>query len=307
MTCRICSNIEGNITYIAREMMFGYRDVFRYFECAECNCLQIEEVPKTMNKYYPPTYYSFQSPSFKKQSKLVMPYIRLRIWLHLRRLHFYNASIPKWLEMAQVRTNATILDIGCGNGQILLNLSRLGYRRLIGVDPNISESKNYFNQVEIYKKNLNEIEGTFEFIMLHHCLEHLENQYETFKKIYSLLTKEGQVLIRIPTTSSFAWQNYRTNWIQLDAPRHFYLHSKKSIQILAERSGFEIKRLQYDSGVFQFWGSELYQKDIPYMEAKKISKWNASKLELEDLGRKAQELNRKEEGDQFCILLSKRT
>jgi len=34
----------------------------------------------------------------------------------------------------------------------------------------------------------------------------------------------GWCVIRIPTVSSFAWEHYREQWVQLDAPRHFFLH-----------------------------------------------------------------------------------
>jgi len=39
--------------------MFGYNDDFLYFQCSNCACLQIENKPKNMDKYYPNTYYSY--------------------------------------------------------------------------------------------------------------------------------------------------------------------------------------------------------------------------------------------------------
>jgi hypothetical protein len=58
MKCRICGNPVGNREYVAREMMFGLRDSFVYFQCAECRCLQIAEFPADMSRYYPASYYS---------------------------------------------------------------------------------------------------------------------------------------------------------------------------------------------------------------------------------------------------------
>src|SRR5436190_21957778 len=58
--CRICQNEAAHPVFNAREMMFGFRDEFTYFECARCGCVQIQEVPANLAKYYPDNYYSFQ-------------------------------------------------------------------------------------------------------------------------------------------------------------------------------------------------------------------------------------------------------
>ena len=65
-TCRICGNKEGNVLYLAREMMFGLREEFTYFECAQCGCLQIAEFPADMSAYYPDDYYSFSAYDGRK-------------------------------------------------------------------------------------------------------------------------------------------------------------------------------------------------------------------------------------------------
>ena len=37
-TCKICDKSEDNPVIIAREMMFGKRDEFEYFQCLRCGC-----------------------------------------------------------------------------------------------------------------------------------------------------------------------------------------------------------------------------------------------------------------------------
>jgi len=60
MICKICKNSASNTAYQIREMMFGFRDAFTYFECSECGCLQITEVPNNMERYYSSNYYSLR-------------------------------------------------------------------------------------------------------------------------------------------------------------------------------------------------------------------------------------------------------
>ena len=43
--CGVCKNESDNTPYTAREMMYGSREEFPYFQCSACSCLQIADVP----------------------------------------------------------------------------------------------------------------------------------------------------------------------------------------------------------------------------------------------------------------------
>lgn len=58
--CRICGNKNGNKPFTAKERMLGLNDEFEYFECSNCMCLQISEIPTDMDRYYLEGYYSYQ-------------------------------------------------------------------------------------------------------------------------------------------------------------------------------------------------------------------------------------------------------
>ena len=63
----------------------------------------------------------------------------------------------------------------------------------------------------------------------------------------------------MPVSTGYAVKKYKENWVQLDAPRHTFLHSHKSIDILCKKSGLKIIDDYNDSESFQFWGSEAYK------------------------------------------------
>ncbi|MHA1195490.1 MAG: methyltransferase domain-containing protein [Promethearchaeota archaeon] len=98
--------------------------------------------------------------------------------------------------------------------------------------------------------------------MFHHSLDHIFDQHFIFRRIFELLDDNGICIIRIPTVSSFAWKYYGANWVQIDAPRHFYLHSVKSINFISQKYNLNIFKIIYDSKDFQFWGSEQYIRNI---------------------------------------------
>lgn len=79
MICKICGNKKENKIHIVKEMMFGFRDEFEYFECSSCGCLQIKNVPHNISKYYPESYYSFSPPAVLEentQNNFIKKYFR---------------------------------------------------------------------------------------------------------------------------------------------------------------------------------------------------------------------------------------
>ncbi len=145
--------------------------------------------------------------------------------------------------------------------------------------------------------------------MFHHSFEHLPDPIEALEAVHRLLSPGGECMIRIPLVSSEAWKKYGTHWVQLDAPRHFFLFSIESLKVLAEKTKFKIKEIVYDSSEFQFWGSEQYLKDIPLMAENSYGKNPAksifTKTQIEDYKKMADKLNRESQGDQAAIYMVK--
>ena len=118
------------------------------------------------------------------------------------------------------------------------------------------------------------------------------------------------MVVRIPVVSSYAWEKYGVAWVQLDAPRHFFLHSRKSMAQLAGAAGLRVERVVDDSSEFQFLGSELYVRDIPLTSESGARTLGASGSmfspeEVQQFRRRAEELNAKGRGDQAAFYLRK--
>jgi len=137
------------------------------------------------------------------------------------------------------------------------------FRDLTGVDPFIKEDIHYSSGLRVLKKSLFEVDDQYDLITLHHSYEHMPEPLVVMKQLHRLTKEGGTVLIRIPLADSYAWRTYGVDWLQLDAPRHIYLHTCKSIERIAKQSGFHIKDIVYDSDAEQFLGSEQYKRDIP--------------------------------------------
>ena len=314
--CRICNNSSNNKSYVAREMMFGYRDRFEYIKCAECGCLQIKEVPKDLSKYYPENYYSFKKKDYSGSGFINAFRKRQRAenWLYGRSVMGKLLSIRRrmphyfdWFKKAGIGFNSEVLDIGCGTGDFLLEMRKYGFSNLTGIDVFIKEDIFYKNGVKILKKQLSELKRQFDFIVFNNSFEHMPQPLSVFKELHRLLRPGKYALIRTPVASSFAWRKYGVHWVQLDAPRHLFLHTSKSVQVLARQTGFSVAEAVFDSTEFQFLGSEQYANDIPLRDERSYCvdprKSIFSEEEIMSFKGKAIELNRNKDGDSACFYL----
>jgi 2-polyprenyl-3-methyl-5-hydroxy-6-metoxy-1,4-benzoquinol methylase len=269
-------------------MYFGTREEFEYFQCRACGCLQIDEIPVDLARHYPVNYYTNAMPHENRGS-------RLRRYLQARKCevefldpapHFLKrtatslvsfpnqlwdaevAHIPTILKRAKLRhLAAPILDVGCGSAARWLRQMRsLGFSQLVGVDPFLRDTvpPPGITLIKSDVSALKEADGRFSLITFHHSLEHIADQHAALRAARSLLADEGVCLVRIPITSA-SWTRYGVDWVELDAPRHLYLHSLTSIVLVAEVVGLHLHDVVFDTpdDGFEFYGSEQYRRDIP--------------------------------------------
>jgi 2-polyprenyl-3-methyl-5-hydroxy-6-metoxy-1,4-benzoquinol methylase len=317
--CRVCQKPTSGPTFEIREMMFGLREKHQYFQCETCKSLQLSEIPADMNKYYDSSYYSYTKIELQRS---------LKHWLATRRDNYliskhdlfgkFLARISpstqfQYLEpiIGTLNSSSRFLDVGCGTGGRLLSLRDAGFSHLSGADPYISENIDYGNGVSIRKSTIHELETKHDVVMFHHSFEHLLDPLETLKKVNDLLDSRGWCVIRIPIIDCHAWKEFGVDWVQLDAPRHFVLHSVASMRLLAENTGFEMYQIIHDSNAFQFWGSIQWQKDIPHLDERSYAvnphKSIFSKAEIAKFEERARALNAEQQGDQAIFVLRKKT
>ena len=167
-TCRVCG-AEGMFqTWLGIEMMQHTRDEFKYFVCANCDCLQIETIPEDLGKYYSGEYYSYAKPPIVKPK----PGVELN--------------------------DDYVLDVGCGGGFWLCEQAEKGYQNLFGCDPFNEEDLYYNNGVQIRKCTIHEMFGQFDLVRMGDSFEHVTDPHETMQSIRRLLKPEGEAILYLP-------------------------------------------------------------------------------------------------------------
>ncbi|HKY09603.1 MAG TPA: class I SAM-dependent methyltransferase [Candidatus Binatia bacterium] len=318
MVCRICEH-PSNSSFAVREMMFGFRDSFSYETCSNCGSIQICNVPApdVLGKYYPGEFWAKSSidaevPAVKQFAYDVMGMLLDPRFKPIAKL--VSERLPKsaFAQAARYRIKRSdrVLDAGCGTGALICALAKLGLRNPMGVDPFVENDIVYPNGARVVRSYLETLnEGLFDVIMFHHALEHVPDQVSTLKHASERLRPGGLCIVRIPTVSSEAFQTFKENWVQLDAPRHLLVPSREGIRIAAEKSGMVLEDTVDDSWSFQFWASRQYQDDIPLRDPRSYFTNPAAGLftaaEIAAFEQHAQALNRENRGDQAIFFLRK--
>ena len=307
-SCAICGNSAHNRYFFAFERQLEIGDEFEYFECARCGCVQIARIPENIDKYYPNNYYSYEArqESGRFHAFVVRQIMRYRLGkanLFGRLIYALHKEKPYgWMRKGTLDFDSSILDVGCGSGATILKMSCSGFRNVQGIDPFIDTDIHYSNGVSVKKKALSEIKEQYDFVMLHHSLEHMPDQYQAMKDLYKVLKPGHFALIRIPVSSSHNWRKYGPNYFSLDPPRHFYLHSIQSFEMLARKSGFELNYFYYDADNYSrlIVESERYQRNLSGDNADFFSKKQIRRFEKE-----INRLNRLNDGDTVCLYIYK--
>lgn len=299
-------------------MMFGVRERFEYFRCAGCDTLQILEALQgdELMRHYPDNYYSHnasaqprvsqwlvtQHDSFKLRSggRIFGGLLSTPLLEGVVRALLGGDVITMLAELS-IDRGARILDVGCGSGELLDRLSRVGFTELSGIDPLIPADGVTARGVPLLKRDLSGVTGEFDLLMFNHSLEHMLEPVATLAGARALLAPGGICLVRVPTTSSEAWDTYGPDWVQIDAPRHVFVPSRTGMRVAAELAGLRVETTLDDSNLGQFLGSEAYRRDVPVTDPKILRMFGPRQLWQWE--KRAVGLNREGRGDQTGFVL----
>ena len=274
---------ENSREYLIDETMFRVGQSFRYRECEQCGSVNLAEEVSSDTKLYPDNYYSFSVDPVKTFDSFLPRFIAtVMARSSLKGNRLFLGFMFRYAPIREVRTLASILlsisaahsglvskrilDVGTGSGVLPFVLGLANQSFVTGIDPFLASEK-HMKGYELKRASIQDVNETFELILFNHSLEHMHDIRQALAHAKNLLGSGGTIIIRIPTVSSQAWDTYRENWFQLDAPRHTCIPSRNGLEQLAISCGLQVVKNYDDSTDTQFWLSEAVESGLSTMDA----------------------------------------
>jgi 2-polyprenyl-3-methyl-5-hydroxy-6-metoxy-1,4-benzoquinol methylase len=269
-TCYLCGS-GGNVTARGlRDQWFDVPGVWSRRICSSCQLAWLDPRPiaDDIGKLYT-QYFTHQTGTDGLDSRGPIAELKRSV---LARSFGYKASAGSaWQRVGRAashfgiirdrvgatvlwlgeRQRGSLLDIGCGNGDFLVQMKALGWE-VAGVEPDpaaASVAKERLGGV-ISAGTLESADfggATFDAITLSHVIEHVADPVGLLAQCRSLLTERGRVIVVTPNLHSLGRKLFGSDWRGWDVPRHLFLFSPESLATTAKKAGFHRVRVRTTS------------------------------------------------------------
>ncbi len=230
--CPVCNHAGGRFLYHACDQTYGLPGESPVHRCAQCRVLYLwpQPSPEQLAGYYPSDYYSY-TPEVEDPS-----WIGRTIRRMLRPL---ETPAPPF-------SGARVLDVGCGAGNYLTALRRLGWETW-GVEPAPAavavarQSGHHVLAADLERIDLPE--RHFQLVTMSHVIEHLRDPCAALTQVARTTAPGGHVLIRTPAADSPLARLLGPDWLPLDAPRHLVIFTARALRSACEQAGLRLVRI----------------------------------------------------------------
>jgi SAM-dependent methyltransferase len=143
------------------------------------------------------------------------------------------------------RRRGRLLDVGCGVGDLLAQMTQLGWQAEgVEIDPAVIEVCRA-RGLTVHKGTLyaqHFPDNHFDAVTAKHVVEHMHDPCAFLRECARILKPGGQLVMLTPNLDSLGHQKFRAAWMALEAPRHLVIFTRASLQDAAARSGLRVVR-----------------------------------------------------------------
>ena len=198
-----------------------------YVTCKKCNLIYTNPTvkPSVYDKIYENTILgSFTNIKNTKSN--------------LKKLKYFSDLVNK-----SIIKNKKILDIGCGQGELLLNISKkykISSKKIFAIEPskkiyNYLKKNTSINVKNTFLDKLNK-NNKYDFLILDNVFEHFDHPNKSLKKMRTILNENGYVYVSIPNALNphFEYE---------DPLNHTCNYNKNNIVDLFAKNNFKVLKL----------------------------------------------------------------
>lgn len=267
-SCPLCAS-EGRLRYEKlRDPLFGVPGMWASMDCPKCHFVWLHPrpVPSAIGSLYK-NYFTHDPVTRAPVTCGLRQKVRDTILaahmnygeIAISPLGRKMGKILSWVGPLKERVEmgvmnlpgqkkGVLLDIGCGSGEYLSRMGKLGWE-VLGIEPDGQAA-------EAARKGhgLDVIQGTTEgidlpdhhvdAITMNHVIEHVHDPLKTLGECSRLLKAGGRFVVVTPNAESLGNRIFKKSCLNLDPPRHLYLFSPDSLRACVERAGLRVIALR---------------------------------------------------------------
>ncbi len=236
VSCPLCKENEYSIISKGYDYELDSSDnEFQIVKCTNCGLIRLNPRPtqSELKIIYPENYSCYQIDTYFN------PFLNIiRIVLQKR----FIRQIKKYVDK-----DVSILDVGCGSGELLSLLKEHGDKNwyLAGNDINIGSKECLnINGIDFLPGRFEDIDykiGTWKVIIMQGVIEHLSDVDSTLDSIYTMLSEDGILIIVTPNTNCWDRKIFEKKyWGQWHFPRHWTLYNQNLIKQHLQEHGIKV-------------------------------------------------------------------
>ncbi len=210
---------------------------FRVEECPNCGLMRLNPQPtdEELADIYGKNYFLFSGNNETEQHTNTLKSLTADHYLNL--LESYQGS----------KLTGRLLEIGCGQGDFLVRAAARGLH-VTGVEYSTYSveiaQKKLGDRGTVYCGEINQIialNERFDIIVFADVLEHVRDPRIFLTQIHALLSKDGIVVIAVPTLDSFSARFMKSRWVEFKQEHLWYFSTSTLTRLLHSESFAEIK------------------------------------------------------------------
>ncbi|GLI39398.1 methyltransferase domain-containing protein [Geobacter hydrogenophilus] len=287
--CILCGQ-HGDVLYVdLRDRLFGVPGEWALKKCpnAGCGLVWLDPAPlkEDLWKAYA-TYYTHQDTVIVAENIIKRGYRFVRDCYLSLAYGYFGGQVPSRYKLLgflmyffpgrradvdfsvmylPAKPRGRLLEIGCGNGQMLNFMGALGWEiEGIDFDPAAVENARH-KGLRVALGSLEEQryrDREFDAIIMSHVIEHVADPKCLLVECHRILKPGGVLSMVTPNMESMGSRIYKRSWLHLDPPRHLALFNCRALQALAHSAGFSsiTARTTIRDAHALFWGSHSIKK-----------------------------------------------
>lgn len=244
VNCILCGNNNSRILWSVKDRMGLTKETFNLVKCSKCDLIYMNPRPESdkMIEFYPDFYWQMNEVSTDP--------IR-RILNSIDTASDNAISEEKWRRIKFINKTGKLLDFGCGNGHFLNLIKQRGWQPF-GVEFSskaVDYAKTRFG-INVHLGTIQQANfppDSFDVITLWDVLEHLPNPLEVLCELRNLLKADGVLIIQVPNINGWQARIFQKYWFHIDAPRHLYHFSQKTLMQILQKAGYKIIKAEHFS------------------------------------------------------------